>query len=153
MNTMAIEQSLNEFQQEVFMAEPQYNLLVQNFEKILLQTELKKNEDLDLSFLDDILRDIVHFYATFYTSGDKRKAKLILENQAGIHPGELAKTCFCLGGCVFVSILLIIQAIFNPVSNYALYMDQLFQTTCAVRVMQNFVMIAFGAGICLKVWK
>lgn len=37
-NIMAIEQSLNEFQQEVFMVMPQYNLLVQNFEAILKKT-------------------------------------------------------------------------------------------------------------------
>ena len=49
------------------MASPEFNLLVLNFMTLLKHTELKRNEDLDLSFLDDITRDIVRFYTTFFT--------------------------------------------------------------------------------------
>ena len=45
--------------------------MVQKFETILLETELKRNEDLDLSFLDDLLRDIVSFYSIYFTQGNK----------------------------------------------------------------------------------
>lgn len=71
-NIMAIEFALNKFQNNVFMAAPEFNLLIQNFVTVLNNTELKKNEDLSLSYLDDITRDLVKFYATFFTKGDKK---------------------------------------------------------------------------------
>lgn len=75
---------------------------------VLAQTELKRNEDLDLSFLDDILRDIVTFYATFFTEGDRRQAKDLLEKKTSIDSGELAQTFFWFGGSIFISLLLIV---------------------------------------------
>ena len=78
-NIMAIEFALNKFQNNVFMAMPEFNLLNQNFATVLNNTELKKNEDLSLSYLDDITRDLVHFYAVFFMQGDKRKAQEVLE--------------------------------------------------------------------------
>ena len=76
---MAIEHALNEFQSEVFMVKPEYNLLVQNFEGILARTQLKHNEEQHDSFLGSLCRDMVHFYATFFSEGDRKKAKTELE--------------------------------------------------------------------------
>lgn len=78
-NIMAVEYVLNEFNTGVFMAQPEFNILVKNFEAILANTQLKRNEDLELSFLDDLCRDIVQFYATLFTQEDKKRAQQILD--------------------------------------------------------------------------
>lgn len=56
------------------MADPEYNILINNITTLLDNTELKRNENSQLSLLDDISRDIVRFYATFFTFGDRKKA-------------------------------------------------------------------------------
>ena len=125
-NVMAIEHALNEFQNEVFIAQPKYNLLVQNFMTVLLNTELKRNEDITLSFLDDITRDIVRFYATFFTENDRKKAKNILEKQSSIDAIALAKASIFFGASMAIIALILLEKFSHPSVDSSFLIFQLF---------------------------
>ena len=105
------------------MASPEYNLLVHNFITILKHTELKRNEDLDLSFLDDITRDIVRFYAKFFTQGDKKEALKILDQQTSIDGMALAKASFFFGCSVAIIVLILIENLKHPIESRELYLN------------------------------
>ena len=71
-NILAIEHALNQIQTDVFLARPEFNMLTENFIQIINNNELKKSTNMKLSYLDDIARDIVHFYSIFFTEGDRK---------------------------------------------------------------------------------
>lgn len=122
-NIMAIEFALNKFQNNVFMAAPEFNLLIQNFLTVLTNTELKRNEDLNLSFLDDITRDIVRFYAIFFTKGDKKEAQKILEQQSSVDAMALARASFFFGSSIAIIVLIIIHNFRNSFVGTSLYVN------------------------------
>lgn len=122
-NVMAVEYVLKEFNSSVFMANPEFNILIKNFEDILANTQLKRNEDIELSFLDDLCRDIVNFYATMFTNDDKKKARKILDQHDSISSETYTHFSFYLGGCIFMSLLLIINQIFNSIERYAFHIE------------------------------
>lgn len=77
----------------------------------------------------------------------------MLEKKPTIDPKEIAHTYFFFGGCVFLALVLIAKIILEPDANYQLQISQLFQTSYIFRIIINFVIISFGGGICLRVWK
>ena len=152
-NIMAIEFALNKFQNNVFMAAPEFNLLNQNFMTVLNNTELKKNEDLSLSYLDDITRDLVRFYAIFFTKGDKKKAQEVLEQQSSIDAMALAKASFFFGCSIAVAVLILIEKFKHPLTGTSLFITQLYQFDSVIRFILMQTMVLFGAAVSIYVWK
>ena len=93
---------------------------------VLLNTELKRNEDITLSFLDDITRDIVRFYATFFTENDRKKAKNILEKQSSIDAIVLAKASIFFGASMAISALILLEKFSHPSVDSSYFIFQLF---------------------------
>lgn len=52
-----------------------------------------------------------------------------------------------------MSLLLIVNSMFNSIERYAFHLDQLYQLDSLFRVLFTMFLMLFGAGVCLKVWK
>lgn len=76
-----------------------------------------------MSYLDDITRDIVRFYAIFFTQGNKKKARRILEYQSSMDAMALAKAAFFFGCAMAIILLIVIENFKHPMKTSSLFVN------------------------------